>query len=1446
MWSRFRRAAAKKSRSSNVRLTMETLESRDVPAAFTPGDLVIYRVGAGGTGSTALTSAATAVFLDEYSPSGTLVQSVALPTSDNGANQTLTDSGSSTSAGLITLSVDGHYLLITGYDAAVGTAGVAGTASSTVNRVVGRVAADGTVDTTTALTDSFSTNNIRSAASVDGTTLYIGGAGAGTGSSATGGVRIATFGDTSSTLLSETVTNIRQVNIFDGQLYVSDQSGSSIRLGTVGSGLPTTSGQTITNLPGFATSTGSPYAFFFADLDAGVTGVDTLYVADDSATASGGGIQKYSLVSGTWTANGVLASSSGTATATVRGLTGVVSGTSVTLYTTNGSLLGTVTDTSGYNATITGTVSTLATAGTNTAFRGVAFVPTAANTPSVTNATTTENKQTTSGLVITANTTTGDATANYQITNITNGTLYKSDGTTVIADGDFITKAEGAAGLKFTPDTNFSGAASFDIQASTNATASGLGGSVVTATITVNGTGVIGDRVFIDTDANGVFNTGDTGVDGVTINLYADTNNNGTYDAGTDLLADSTITANGGQYLFSAVGSGTYFIEADAAGVADLTGFSLSGDAQPRTVVIQPVLSGVASQYDFNTGDLSASFGPGDLSYFNTSTETNTQFGSTTSFGIDGINGVEANVLKVPGTANAQEGYKLLHGAPANGGGDFLNQYTLVVDIYVPDVDNWTPFFNTDRTNSDDGDAFIRPSSSGGGIGINGDYEGTVNANTWYRIAITIDSSTNGNAFRRFIDGSEVGTAITLSSGDPLDGRFSAYLDADGGIILFADNDTDVNTFYVSSAFFVDRVLTDTEISDLGAADARGIVFQNDYTQDFAFTTATGTAGTPSVTDATTDEDTQTTSGLVITANTANGDATANYKITNITNGTLYKSNGTTVIANDTFITKAEGAAGLKFTPDANFNGDGSFDVQASTTADDTGLGGSVVTATITVNAVNDAPVAADGSDTTDEDTTLSGTVTATDVENDPLTYTLVDDVTSGSLTFNSDGTFTYIPNADFNGTDSFTFTANDGTVDSEIATFTITVNAVNDAPVAADGSASTDEDTTLNGSVSATDVDGDDLTYTLVDDVTSGSLTFNSDGTFTYIPAADFNGTDSFTFSANDGTVDSNTATFTITVNAVNDAPVAADGSDTTDEDTTLSGTVTATDVENDPLTYTLVDDVTSGSLTFNSDGTFTYTPAADFNGTDSFTFTANDGMVDSNTATFTITVNAINDAPVAADGSASTDEDTTLNGSVSATDVDGDDLTYTLVDDVSNGSLIFNSDGTFTYTPNADFNGTDSFTFTANDGTVDSEIATFTITVNAVNDAPVAADGSASTDEDTTLNGSVSATDVDNDPLTYALVSDVTSGTLTFNSDGTFTYVPNANFNGTDSFTFTANDGTVDSNTATFTITVNAVNDAPGRGRRFGFDGRRYYPRRLGQRDRCRRRRPDLHVDR
>ena len=202
-----------------------------------------------------------------------------------------------------------------------------------------------------------------------------------------------------------------------------------------------------------------------------------------------------------------------------------------------------------------------------------------------------------------------------------------------------------------------------------------------------------------------------------------------------------------------------------------------------------------------------------------------------------------------------------------------------------------------------------------------------------------------------------------------------------------------------------------------------------------------------------------------------------------------------------------------------------------------------------------------------------------------------------------------------------------------------------------------------------------------------------------------------------------------------------------------------------------------THGTLTLNANGGFTYTPAANYNGADSFTYKANDGSLDSNVATVTIAVTAVNDAPVAANDSYSTSEDVVLTVVAPGvlgndTDVDSATLTAMVVTGPTHGTLTLNANGGFTYTPAANYNGADSFTYKANDGSLDSNVATVTIAVTAVNDAPVAVNDSYSTNEDTTLTVTAPGvlnndSDANGDPLTAILVTTPAHGTVTLNAE-------------------------------------------------------------------------------
>jgi hypothetical protein len=335
--------------------------------AFTAGNLAVLQVGADGSVSP-LSNAAQAVFVKEVTVGGSVVQTIALPVlATVTGNRALTSSGTATSEGALTLSTDGRYLCLSGYNADAGTAAIASTSSSTVNRVVGRIDSSGVVDTSTAMSDAFTGNNIRGAASVDGSGFWVSGSG---GSGA--GVRYIALGEPTnlSTPITTTITTCRVVNIFNNQLYVSSASGTFQGVSAVGTGLPTTSGQVATLLPGFPTATGpSMYDYWFSD-------ASTCYTTDDrSPGLGGGGITKWTFNGTTWSAAYLLSNG---LTAGCRGVTGKVVGGVATLYvvsadgvtSTSGNKIMTVTDTDA-----SASFSTILTAPGNTVFRGVDFAP---------------------------------------------------------------------------------------------------------------------------------------------------------------------------------------------------------------------------------------------------------------------------------------------------------------------------------------------------------------------------------------------------------------------------------------------------------------------------------------------------------------------------------------------------------------------------------------------------------------------------------------------------------------------------------------------------------------------------------------------------------------------------------------------------------------------------------------------------------------------------------------------------------------------------------------------------------------------------------------------------------------------------------------------------------------------------------------------------------------
>lgn len=338
----------------------------DLANAAPPTEVMVARVGDGTAVLAANTGAA--VFLERRKiADGSLVgAAVAMPIAVAGANRPFTLAGTATSEGALNRSVDGRYVLLAGYDATPGTTALLDNSK----RVIGRVAADGSVNTATSFDGvSGAGNNIRSAASTDGTALW---------ASGVLGVAYTTLGNTANPIrpLGDPF-NMRVLGIINGQLYASRSSATAGGVNTIGTGLPTTANVTATQLPGFPNNnnTLSPYSFIAFDRDS-TPGIDTLYVADDRTGATGGGVQRYYLTNNSWTLDGTILTG---AASGARGLTGYRSGTNTILLVTTAESAGVqtrlVSFTDDGSAAATLVAKSLATAGTNTAFRGVCLAP---------------------------------------------------------------------------------------------------------------------------------------------------------------------------------------------------------------------------------------------------------------------------------------------------------------------------------------------------------------------------------------------------------------------------------------------------------------------------------------------------------------------------------------------------------------------------------------------------------------------------------------------------------------------------------------------------------------------------------------------------------------------------------------------------------------------------------------------------------------------------------------------------------------------------------------------------------------------------------------------------------------------------------------------------------------------------------------------------------------
>ena len=446
----------------------------------------------------------------------------------------------------------------------------------------------------------------------------------------------------------------------------------------------------------------------------------------------------------------------------------------------------------------------------------------------------------------------------------------------------------------------------------------------------------------------------------------------------------------------------------------------------------------------------------------------------------------------------------------------------------------------------------------------------------------------------------------------------------------------------------------------------------------------------------------------------------------------------------------------------------------------------------------NDAPLAESQSAVTNEDEAIPIMLIGTDQNQDDLTYQIVETPAHGTLTGTAPN-FTYTPVADYNGEDRFTFQVSDEVTSSQPAAVTITINPVNDTPIAVPLSLAADEDAALSLSLEGTDADGDSLIYEVVEQPSHGTLT-GTEPDLTYTPVPGYNGEDKFTFLVGDGVATSRPEMVIVIVQAINQIPVAMAQSVITDEDITTTITLEGLDDDSDELIYEIIEQPSHGTLSGTAPN-FTYTPVADYNGEDIFTFQVSDEVTSSQPEAVKITINAINDTPVAIAESIETAEDNPIEIVLVGNDIDGDDLTYRLVETAGNGQLSTIDGQKIIYTPDANYYGVDQFVFVASDDKLSSPSTTIQILVTPVNDPPVALsqqDQKQVKFDTGTAAISLQGQDVEGDQLSYLIVDQPSHGQLS-GIGPNLTYTPNASFTETDQFTFKVNDGNTDSEIAT-----------------------------------------------
>lgn len=435
------------------------------------------------------------------------------------------------------------------------------------------------------------------------------------------------------------------------------------------------------------------------------------------------------------------------------------------------------------------------------------------------------------------------------------------------------------------------------------------------------------------------------------------------------------------------------------------------------------------------------------------------------------------------------------------------------------------------------------------------------------------------------------------------------------------------------------------------------------------------------------------------------------------------------------------------------------------------------------------------------EDQGLPIELQASDLDGQALTYTVTQPPSHGVLS-GSNGQLVYTPNQNYFGMDSFSYLVSDG-IDQTTGQVSIDVNPVNDAPIAAAQQLTTPEDTPIDLTLSAQDVDSTSLTYQISQQPAHGQLSIQGQQV-RYTPQANYSGVDKFDFTVSDG-LNVHAATITITVSPVNDAPVAQTQQRSTLEDTALEILLSGVDPDGDALAYQIVQSPKHGHL-IGQGAQQRYTPNPNYSGSDQFEFLVSDGVL-THTAIIQISVSPVNDAPTAQPQQIETAEDTAKQIVLFGADVDQDELTFSIKTQPSHGTLTLIG-SQVTYIPSDNYSGQDQFVYLVSDGEL-SQDATVDVYIKPVNDTPVANNQTFETPEDLQITIIPDVSDVDNSNLTYSILAPPKNGDIRI-VGSEFVYTPKENYFGEDSFSYQVGD--VESTaSADVALVVTPVNDAP-----------------------------------